>query len=444
MISKTKNKNNIDKRQTKKIKKLTKRVNQLSIQRPLKVQTQPKQPFRLAINKIPVQSDFSKCLSPAGYAYLMKASDPAHVYEGYCGIPDDDFRPKVIFKSQSQFQVSAPSNSVGKWDANIYLNQHPYMLGGIYATDTDSVHSAETVLLNPMVNGDDSTEKTLWWCQNVKEYRLAYAYATVELVCNALSNEGSLTATQFDWSYSKGNINLPASGLTNEVITKMLYIINDDDPTWDKMVASPRRYTGQAVDGAYVPFKLSDKSRSWHISNPVQYVYNSLETALDYDDPWVTVTGLTDTSAPPYICDNPLRYDTAVRNGKTMVPPVSPSVAKIYLKDLNLTAAVRITIESAYELISKPGSQFSSFIDEPPLPDDKALEMYQMVSQICDDAYPAAMNDFGKMIRKIGSIASKVWKLIAKPAINAILPGGELITTGVDSVIQGLGKIKLK
>ena len=244
-----------------------------------------------------------------GQRWLAKALDPASFNVDVKGLPDQETHNVAVLNYQSQFTIDPPNlhgiaaNDGTTFDAEMYLFQHPYMLG-VCATypsgtkdplegNTDAdIHFGSTTsapyirfangssafprsctsFINTQIAGDANLKTVAGsfgtMCQ---KHRVIYGAAQLVPTCSAQDNSGSISVSQQPFVgddagqrvVSSAGLDLPdnATDITTYK-NKFQYPVKayrpDDFPDADDNIRNPASLLTRFYEGAYIPYKLKN------------------------------------------------------------------------------------------------------------------------------------------------------------------------------------------
>jgi len=328
--------------------------------------------------------------SPNGVAWTMRALHPAHEAGPFSGIPDRTCVPTALVEYKGNFSMQPPAGTGDTADYELAFIPSPLIfgVGRIYRTGATTFSQW---LQNMQIPGADEAARLASYKSSVLAARLAYFGVTINVDVPALYNQGTLIAAQTAQSWQ----------VTAVSPTVWTALYGGPPANYDNVIALPGSYQGLARDGAYLPMRLSSPSFPF-VEQGTTYSYAG----------WLT--GLPATSMPQLL---------------------PGSIGFVCIQNLSATAAVRVTIRMGVECQCSPQSSYSPFLHLPARPDEAAVTAYYGVSSGLQSAYPAAFNDWGALWKVIKDVAGTLWKP-AKAVIDTAMPGGKLITGGVESIAR--------
>lgn len=244
-----------------------------------------------------------------GQRWLAKALDPASFNVDVKGLPDQETHNVAVLNYQSQFTIEPPNlygisaNEGSTFESEIYLFQHPYLLGvcATYPTGTKDplagnqdvdVHFGSTTkapyikfgtgstafprtctsFINTQVAGNSNLKTIAQSFGNMcQKHRIIYGAAQLVPTCSAQDNSGSISVSQQPFvGDDAGQRTVSASGLelTDDTATprtqsnKFRYPVkayrSDDFPDADDNIRNPASLLTRFYEGAYIPYKLKN------------------------------------------------------------------------------------------------------------------------------------------------------------------------------------------
>lgn len=351
------------------------------------------------------------------------------------GIPDEKSRPSAFVSYQSRIAISPPATiTAGQtWDMDFVAVPDPVCFGSIAKSVTGTYQGALVQKLfygsgefnrfmnqqiagyvgSPTTPEVDYKAMTASWTAAVRDYRLGYYGATVEVDAPAVSDQGMITATQYEvptWKYSAGGINTNGNNYLNRSVEVVPW---DAFASFTTLQNLPGVYAGKAKDGCYLPFKLSQEDFEFRNVTAGKWVhgnYDSNTTTFRSDQVNCSLTtGLTNPLAP--VADLVLTAATGVPNPADpgrMLPRTSRNVGHVCIRGISAAATVYIMVRCGFEVTTQPGSIFTPYIKQPVAYDDVALKAYFGISRQLADAYPSSYNSLATLLPVIAGIAGDV------------------------------------
>lgn len=266
-----------------------------------------------------------------GQRWLAKALDPASFNVDVKGLPDQETHNVAVLNYQSQFTIEPPNlygvaaNDGTTFESEIYLFQHPYMLGvcATYPTGTkDPLSSSQdidmhfgsttaapyirfasgstafprtcTAFINTQVAGTADLKTVAQSFGNMcQKHRIIYGAAQLVPTCSAQDNSGSISVSQQPFvgdDAGQRTISSAGLGLTDDTTTprtennKFRYPVkayrSDDFPDADDNIRNPASLLTRFYEGAYIPYKLK---------NPFMEQFVVSDAAVAHWSPYWTV-----------------------------------------------------------------------------------------------------------------------------------------------------------
>lgn len=352
----------------------------------------------------------------AGRDWVMKALNPA-CPEDIVGIPDGKATSRVIMKF-TQDVIVGPPNALA-WTADIMLHSNPWVLAAIKTTDIGAV--AYAPILNYEFGANEPAIRQNMY-ENFEAYRLAYASVTVDLDATDLYNSGTLAAAQYIYEPVPGSIDDSLSAADNTFNNRFSNAWVDQPRPYASLLQIPGCMTGLAKEGCYMPLKL-DLANSWRKTNDLRVSFNTFDSVglLTYntarhffnahgakptEPSWPFGRTGTDSAA----------YGLEFRN-------CQDTIGHISLQNLDPHATLRMKYIYGFEFMVAPNTNYAMLLKTPPKLDQQAMIAYEIISRELAQAYPKVYNDFAKIVKIIGDIASTI--------LPAIFPGSGVIVRRV-------------
>lgn len=293
------------------------------------------------------------------------------------------------------------------------------MYAGSLINKMSFVSGTQNRFLNSQITGTGATPEEAYQAklttinQNVREARLAYFGATVELQAPALSDQGTLNCVQYEVPDDDFCACMPNT-VSNAVraLKKIKVTHWDQFASFDSIQSLPNAYTGRARDGVYTPMKLSPEDlhfRNMRCTEAVHTDYDASTTSYATDT--LSITTSTSLTGPIGCCrdlniPNLAQVGTAIQDER--LPRLTNRISHICVRGMAPTSSLYVTVRSGYEITVSPGSIYSPYVRNPVALDRTALDAYFGISRQLADAYPADYNSLGTLLPIIASIASEV------------------------------------
>lgn len=274
----------------------------------------------------------------------------------------------------------------------------------------------------------------------ISEYRITSQSVTCELIAPSLSDQGTITAAQYDIPPQTVQISWYDTNTGDFNYHPDLYMYPEQQ-SGSTLVLGSSAYTAKARDGVYLPLKLT--KFKW---------MNFTDRCIMQSMPVSFLASNTYTQAHTTALEFPYYENrTSVPSGVAL-----PSVPKCCgnnfgIIDITGTAAnvsVRIRVRQVVEITARPSTTYAPLLEVALPPDETAMRMYQEISSKMADGYPASYNDLGKLGDIIRGIGKKVLPFV-DPALNLLsnVPGpvgaiasGAKVVKNVAQKIIGPGK----
>lgn len=255
----------------------------------------------------------------------------------------------------------------------------------------------------------------------VEKYRITSQSVTVELIAPSLSDQGTITAAQYNMpprTESMGTFMQDVtSGFNNKFIVVPDVYLYERPVLSNQMVLGTQAYTAKAREGTYMPLKLT--TFKWrNVNDPMIPFSSSRELATRTFEDY----SLNDNSGWPFHIS---------RAGITNVQDIYPlpkccghNFGFISVEGCAANVALRVRVRQTVEIGCRPSSTFAPLLEVALPPDETCLKMYFEVSSRMADAYPASYNDLGKLKSFIMGIAKKIGPYV-EPVLNSLslVPG---------------------
>lgn len=368
--------------------------------------------------------------SPAGKAWVIKSLDPASDQPQFQGLPGGSQIPLVLSTFCNTQILTPPINitSAQTWTSDILFA--PSLLSQYtYANITnDGALTSTGTIFNTEIAGDPNTlglSNVVRALGNlIVDMRPVYIGATVELICNALSDQGSVNAAQYTVPHSEFII--PATATSAYV---PIWVFDSDQvATFSKLATMPAVYSDVAKKGCYMPLKLAKDSRKFVKST--ETVLYSNQTNVYVDQYCHALTSFSLSGHFPYDAGN-TDFAAGVPTWGTASAKLNGlNFGHVAFQGLSYQSSLKITYRAGWEFHVLPSTSLVPFLKQPPLEDRIACEAHDRIMSELKDAYPASYNASGMLGKIVGGIG-KALQLFSPIAsfINPIA-GGIMSATG--------------
>lgn len=421
-------------------------------------------------NPTPVQSKMAAALGPLplggtadGKAWCRKALHPADHTITKARFPGGSKHPTVSGYFTQVMEIK-PDSLVGgahttSWEAEMFLRQDPVAPASfrvITRADGDStVHEFPWVnrtltTWSPFVDGIYGRcpvmtlrEAYESFAKGKNFYRITHLGATVEHVCSATTNQGTIISGQY--AVEPHTASIPGYPLTQQISGSDVCAVSTTDSghfplqtigtrggvntqamfeaplvrTWregpysrEMLLQGTNGFTGPAREGLYVPLKLSTPEKLVNVDH--KYVLNGHERdsgllrGIYREFELKQASDLNNNN-----CGWP--YYATLEGNSGDQPEVlvgfkesGSSISHSVITGLDPHASLRIYLRVGYEYVPEITSDTACFAQMSPLPDELAVRMYQEVCARLKDAYPMDYNDKSTLLKVVDGIAKRL------------------------------------
>lgn len=388
--------------------------------------------------------------TPHGSAWATKALHPSDQITLDSGAPVGTGKPMAFLAFNNMFQVSPPAGllATDTWACDFLATARDPLCFGTYSKDKTGNFTGSLIhkgyfgtgldnrLMNPQVAGTGATPESAYsakrntFVSNVRKYRIAYYGVTAHVDAPALSNQGTLAATQYpvcDRSFTAGMCGL--GGLA-KAYRKLKVVPFTEYPDFAGIQNLPNVYSAAAKDGCYLPLKLGEEDLEMRAVADSFFIHGDWDvTANGYvDAEGLNIgasTGLTNPLTPvPDFSIAPA--SGANQTGTTALPVACNQVGHICFRGLDPKATIYLYVRCGFDIEVAPGSIYSPYVRNPVMEDDAAVRAYFAVSRQLKDAYPGEFNDLGEMFDLIVNTAADVLPALF-PAAAPFASGGKAL-----------------
>lgn len=379
--------------------------------------------------------------TPEGRAWVIKALHPSDPICDVRGIPDESSCPTVLLTYNSVFRAQAPGIA-GQTTWGYDLTVIPDVINQASLVITEAtglpVALASKSFLNQGLRPAGVLAPTYaqllsqWEAMGIEAFRLVYMGVTAYQDGPALSNQGTLVASQWEAARRKFCFVPPAGVVTASYGTYrgVRYQASDfaDYATSQYM---PNAYFGESKEGCYLPLKLTNTSQKWTTAADLEYPVNSWGYSANGST--ITVPIATQPSSQPYYSLVSPSWTVAAgqMSGDAVYRPLNGIFGGISARNLSVDTAFAFYFRVGIECRVQPSSLMASQVHMSPPYDPLAIASYYRINRELKDAYPADFNDLGKIWDVIKQVAS-----VALPVIGGMGPVG-LAASTVGSALIG-------
>jgi len=208
------------------------------------------------------------------------------------------------------------------------------------------------------------------------------------------------------------------------------YLSGEVEPTYADLIKMPNAYTGEAVDGLYMPLKLESNHQTWRSEGQRRLDGTGWAASLANQTLAVPAASLG-THPWPNLTD-PAYLAAGAFVGDVCLLPANDMVGGIVFRGISNDATINLTFREGFEMRCVPGSAFTSFLKVSPEHDLMAVSNYYKIARQLKDAYPVEYNDLGKLWDLIKGAARVISPLMS------VIPGGAMIR-GAGTVLGKVG-----
>jgi hypothetical protein len=312
------------------------------------------------------------------------------------GIPDDDVSARCVFELRDETTIPAPSGTTNYWDV-LFLAQPNVEDDFVWW----SAHDGNAPVL---ANGvDDSIASMNWgtFAQGSAQHRVCYGSHTYRLIANDLSNQGWVVSANQRLSATEYTITAGADPTQNYLLNTGFANAFSSGGTLKQL--SNKAYTNHARHGLFVPLR--------HIGPVVPYVdSHPIPTTFVFTDGNYT---LGPKSRP---CNFAANW--------TLFTGLSPN------------ASLQITTHRGIEFQPTARGTYAPFISNATSPSPEVLRAAYAKAAAEPDAYPESANDFGDIMRAIGSFAMREGPRFLGSAIPVVGPVAGPLLSGLSQALS--------
>lgn len=169
--------------------------------------------------------------------------------------------PTTVLNYRHVYKIGAPADTGTAWNLELDMLPSPLVFARYLANGGGANVVGNWVNPTYGANIDVAGEA---FRASVTRWRMCYYGVSVYLDAPALSNQGTLVATQFEFPGRQisGATGVGAGGVIDVPGYKLVGYPRIF-PSYSTLEQMPNSYFGQAKDGVYIPFKLDDNHVAW-------------------------------------------------------------------------------------------------------------------------------------------------------------------------------------
>jgi len=374
--------------------------------------------------------------TPDGRAWVVKALHPSDPVSTVHGLPDQSSAPSTVMAYYNVYRVSCPAGETSNWGFDMTITPDVIHQACMITLNRVGLVQSLTSFLNqslaPAGVPNPSYTQCLaqWATMGVEAHRLLGFGVTAYQDGPALSNQGTLTAAQWEVHPRKlfaTGYNVTGSPLASYRITQ--YQANDL-ALYESSQHMPNAYFGESKDGCYLPLRLSHFEEYRSAAN-LELISNSAVTGNAIPIPTSSPAGV-----PPYPGITPANAVTGSLNGDPVYKPLNSIWGGISARNLSPATSFAFYFRVTVECRLTPTSVLAPQLTMSPAYDPVALASYYRISRELKDAYPADFNDLGKLwevIKKAAAFAGRTLGNLPGP-LGSIARLAPVVTSGLSSI----------
>lgn len=371
--------------------------------------------------------------TPAGKNFAVKTLHPADSEIKIARAPGG-LLPSVGISADMVDTLPFPSGSTSAYlvqTANIWVPL------SIVFTDASGNYVDHYLWTNSALGGPGLLHAPTTWASivanaanmysSMSKFRVLSQSMTVDIIAPAVSDQGTIVASQFDSSPKTVS---PGEWSSNQIAAGADLWMYRNPPVANSLLMGTSAYTSKAREGFYQPLKL-DKFK-W------VDIFDTYFQSGAVANPQTWNTGLTGSHSNFPIYFNAI---AAAATDVSLPKPSSNVVGLAWIEGVNPSSvSLRIRARQCIEVIPIPGGTYAPLAEAPYPPDELAFKMVREIAARMKDAYPASWNAQGTLKDAILKIGNGVLKF-ADPVLDAVsmVPGVGSIAGGI-KVAKGIAK----
>lgn len=398
-------------------------------------------------------------LSPESIGWLIKALHPACANVSAGGFPDRSFYNTARPDYRARKTFSAPPGTTVSYDAIVwsipgdvettmvwtapagtdFTTADPATVGVCTWMSIQTISSYASPGISNIVSyfppvlpssliavssARPTSDPVIW--------RHRYSSYTVEVTAPTTGSQGTIVSSQFPLDLSQPvfctTVAGPPISTWPAIATGFSYSLVDflnpltlNMAMFDENILTrldPRVYAGKAIDGVYVPLRLTGPDQN----------FVSPTNATGVGVAFLTPAGVT----VPAIFTGPIRVMDFISTsgnqrglnrflqtvGNSGYDKVNTSVT--VMRGLDASASFTVKLYVGLEIVVDPASPFAPVVERPSLYDPAAIDLYYRMTHTMNNAYPSVYNSLGILASVISKALPHVLPIIEPLAGKAI------------------------
>lgn len=336
------------------------------------------------------------------------------------------------------YRLSCPAGETLNWGFDLTIQPNVVHQACAVVLDHDSLVTSNISFLNQSLAPANTPNPTYsqclqqWFTMGIEAHRLIAYGVTAYQDGPSLSNQGTLTAAQWEVHRRRFFVDGVAADATPTAFSKLVQYQATDLAGYESSQHMPNAYFGESKDGCYMPIRLSH-FEEYTSDADIEQFSNSALTGFNIPVPTVATT----VGYPPFPAMLPAYCDTpGILGGNVMYRPLNSIWGGISCRNLSPATSFAFYFRQTIECRLTPTSFLTPQLSVSPAYDPVAIASYFRISRELKDAYPADFNDLGKLwevIKKAATFAANTLGRIPGP-VGAIAGMAPMVVEGIDAI----------
>lgn len=415
--------------------------------------------------------------TPIGADWVKKALSPSHPTIKIRGIPDMYSGNTAFVEYRTRYRLAMPSDwspAPTSWGASVSHSSSPVAPLCVKYLAPDGSANGPYTLYNSMAgDGQTANARVASWMAKVERARLVYGSVTANLDAPATASQGSwmaasvpsepqvrtvsgvITTAQAAGAAAAAAAKTPSSASVGALATnasQICYLCSYYSEADYIAAASRLRMQPSYAYGVMAPGADNGGCYAVTTLDPIgRWVGQREQCAFLTTDGGVLPDVEAADGVFPYFTGvdeggnavggfTPAFNDaTGLHPGQVGLPLSNLTSSHILFEGLSPEATVILDVIQGWEVVSVPNGPYMPFVQQSPLCDPIALELYQVIQRQLAGNYPACYNDMDKLWDLIRKAAK-----VALPIIGMMGPVGAAISAAGSAIVGVLPSRKTK
>lgn len=398
-----------------------------------------------------------------GKDWVIKALHPSHPSVKIRGIPDQENGATLFLEYKTRYYIRPPTSQSGPlstWDCAL-----THQLNPLAPLCTQRVgHSVTGVTVSELqrtlynraamgVVGGGAVDGIADWRKRISKWRPCYGSVTCQLDAPATASQGTWMAANVPMLSNALPV-VVAPGMYGQVCCR--YLPETVYPSSAGMRPQPGyahgvMAPGDELGGCYLIQNLEPVADNWVGESQLCGIARDnaefgSDIPGDTTPPYPYRTGTDENGDVVEGLLSPHTYDAGsfYAVGEIAFPNNNKWLSHAIFNGMSTEATLIVDLVQGWEVVVRPESSYSMFVNTSPPYDPQALAAYHEIRRHLLDAYPAAYNDWDKLWAVIRRVAAFALPFVARMGpIGAVASAiGSSVVSGVDALMDSKAKKK--